>query len=59
MEKSQYFREQAARAQRLARDSTDPMLQISLRKLADEYKTRADELEDWEISMTGLDPDPD
>jgi hypothetical protein len=59
MATSQYFREQAARAQRLAHDSADPMLQISLRRLADNYKTRADELEDEEMSVTGLDPDPE
>jgi hypothetical protein len=53
-----FFREQAARAVRLARDSTDPMLQISLRKLAVEYKTRADELEDDEIAVQVLGPDP-
>jgi hypothetical protein len=35
MEKSEYFREQAARAQRLAHDTTDPMLQISLRRRRD------------------------
>jgi hypothetical protein len=50
VEKSEHFREPAARALRLAKDSTDPILQISLRKLADEYKTRADELEDEEIA---------
>jgi len=59
MAKSQYFRDQAARAQRLAHDSTDPVLQVSLRKLADEYKTRADELEDDEIAVKGIEPDPE
>jgi hypothetical protein len=42
-------------SRRLARDSTDPMLQISLRRLADEYTTRADEREDEEIAL-GMDP---
>jgi hypothetical protein len=48
MEQS-YFREQADRCRRLARDSTDPVLQVSLRRLADEYKMRADEIENDEI----------
>jgi hypothetical protein len=45
-----YFREQADRCRRLARDSTDTVLKVSLRKLADEYQMRADELENDEIS---------
>jgi len=36
MDKS-YFREQVERCRRLARDSTDPVLQVSLRGLADDY----------------------
>ena len=48
---SSYFRDQANRCRRLARDSTDPMLKISLRKLADEHDTRADELLDEEIAL--------
>ena len=48
---SSYFRDQADRCRRLARDSTDRMLKISLRKIADEYDTRADELVDEEIAM--------
>jgi len=35
MEKSEYFGEQAARAQRVAHDTNDPMLQISLRRRRD------------------------
>jgi hypothetical protein len=35
MEESEYFREQAARAQRLSHDITDPILQISLRMRRD------------------------
>ena len=45
-----YFREQADRCRRLARDSTDTVLKVSLRRLADEHQMRADELEDEEIS---------
>jgi hypothetical protein len=45
-----YFREQADRCRRLARDSIVAVLQVTLRRLADEYQTIADELEDDEIS---------
>jgi hypothetical protein len=55
MDKS-YLREQADRCRRLARDSSDPVLQVSLRRLADQYQTRADELEDDEISAKPADP---
>ena len=48
MEQS-YFRERADRCRRLARDSTDPVLQVSLRRLADECQMRADEIENDEI----------
>ena len=51
MEDSLYFRDQAARALRLAQGTTDLTLKISLRRLADEYTTRADELEDEENSL--------
>ncbi len=44
-----YFREQADRCRRLARDSTDTVLKVSLRRLADEYQMRADELQHEEI----------
>jgi len=44
-----YFREQADRCRRLGRDSTDPVLRVSLRRLADEYQMKADELENDEI----------
>jgi hypothetical protein len=50
-----YFREQADRCRRLARDSTDPVLKASLRKLADDYQMKADELENDEISARGND----
>jgi hypothetical protein len=39
-----YFKEQADRCRRLARDSTDPVLQVSLCGLADDYQMKADEL---------------
>lgn len=55
METSLYFREKADQARRLARDSSDPMLQVSLRRLADDYDTRADERQDEEIAL-GMDP---
>jgi hypothetical protein len=45
-----YFREQADKCRRLARDSNDPILQVSLRRMADEYQMRADELEHDEMS---------
>jgi hypothetical protein len=49
MEDQSYLREQADRCRRLARGSLDPVLQIGLRRLADEYQLRADELENDEI----------
>jgi hypothetical protein len=55
METSLYLREKAEQARRLARDSTDSSLQIGLRRLADEYDTRADERLDEEIAL-GMDP---
>ena len=58
MEQS-YFREQADRCRRLAHDSTDPVLQVSLRKLADDYQMKADELENDEIGAARADADPD
>lgn len=51
MEQS-YFREQADRCRRLARDSTDAVLKVSLRRLADEYQMRPDEIENDEISAS-------
>jgi hypothetical protein len=41
MADSSYFREKAAQAFRLASDSTDPMLIVSLTELAAEYTERA------------------
>jgi len=51
-----YFREQADRCRRLARDSTDPVFQVSLRRLADDYQMKADELENDEILARCADP---
>jgi hypothetical protein len=51
-----YFREQADRCRHLAQDSTDFALQVRLRKLANDYQMRADEIEDDEIfSAKGAD----
>ena len=44
MDKS-YFQEQADRCRRLARESTDIAMQVKLRRLADDYQMRADELD--------------
>lgn len=55
METSRYLREKAEQARRLARHCADPAQQISLRRLADEYDTRADERLDEEIAL-GMDP---
>jgi hypothetical protein len=57
MAKSKYFREQAARAQRLAQHSTDPVLQTSLLKLAEEYNARAGQLEGDEAVAQVREPD--
>jgi hypothetical protein len=51
-----FFRQQADRARRLARDSTDPALQASLRRMADDDQMRADEMENDEISARRADP---
>jgi hypothetical protein len=51
-----YFREQAERCRRLARDSSDFALQVRLRRLADDYQMYADEIEHDEIfSALGAD----
>jgi hypothetical protein len=55
METSLHLRDKAEQARRLARGCTDPMLRISLRRLADDYDTRADERQDEEIAL-GVDP---
>ena len=51
-----YFWQQADRCRRLARDSTDPVLQVCLRGLADDYQMKADELENDEILARRADP---
>jgi hypothetical protein len=51
-----FFREQADRCRRLAHDSSDPVLQVSLRRLADDYQMKADELENDEILARRADP---
>ena len=56
METSSYLREQSERCCRLSHYSTDPKVQVSLRKLGDEYATRADEIEHDQI-VRGIDPD--
>jgi hypothetical protein len=56
MEDQSYLREQADRCRCLARDSQDLNLKISLRKLADEYQLRADELENDEIFRETVEP---
>ena|ERR1700682_2543361 len=56
MEDSSFFREQAERCRRQARESTDPVLHITLETLADDCTTYADELEDEEIATN---PDQD
>jgi hypothetical protein len=56
MADSSFYREQAARALRLARDSTDPVLRDSLTELAREYNTRADALDGVAL---GKDPEDD
>jgi hypothetical protein len=45
MAQSFHLREQAERCRRLARDATDPALRDSFLGLADEYATRAGDLE--------------
>jgi hypothetical protein len=51
-----YFREQADRYRRLPHNSSDPVLQVSLRRPADDYQMKADELENDEISAGRADP---
>jgi hypothetical protein len=50
MAQSFYLREQAERARRLARDSTDPNLRDSLMRLADEYAAQASAQESEDAS---------
>jgi hypothetical protein len=53
MVQSLHLREQAGRCRRLARDSTDEDVRLSLFKLAEEYSAQAVVLEDAE-SLAGI-----
>lgn len=44
------LRERSERCRRLSHDSSDPKMQINLRKLGDDYATRADEIEHDQIA---------
>ncbi|SDS76603.1 hypothetical protein [Bradyrhizobium canariense] len=44
-----YFRRQADRCRRRARDSTDPDLRVTLFRMGDEFQMMADEIENDEI----------
>ena len=57
MEDSSFFREQAERCRRQARDCADPTLLITLGTLADDCTAYADELEDQEIAANYPDDD--
>jgi hypothetical protein len=57
MEDSSFFREQAERCRRLARDSADPILEITLGTLADDCTAYAGELEDQGIAANYPDDD--
>jgi hypothetical protein len=52
-----YLRERAALALRLARDSTDRVLQVSLEAQADEYTAMADAIENPTETPLGVDPE--
>jgi hypothetical protein len=52
MENSSFFREQAEKCLRRARNSPDPILQRALRTLSDDCSAFADELEDQEIASS-------
>lgn len=56
METSLSLRERSERCRRLSHYSSDPKMQITLRKLGDEYATLADEIEHDQI-VRGLDSD--
>jgi hypothetical protein len=52
MENSSFFREQAEKCLRRARNSPDPVLQKTLRTLSDDCTAFANELEDQEIASS-------
>jgi hypothetical protein len=56
MTDSSYYRDKAEQAMRLAKDSTDPVLQKSLTELALEYLSQAVAIE---AQALGEDPDDD
>ena len=56
MAESSYYRDKAEQAMRLAKDSTDPVLQKSLTELALEYFSRAVAIE---TQALGEDPEDD
>lgn len=56
MEDQSYLRKEADRCRRLARDSLDLHLKTSLRRLADQFQLRADELENDEIFRETIEP---
>jgi hypothetical protein len=56
---SLYFREQAERCRRLARNSTDPGVRDGLLALADEYTAKADAQENAEGAVWQAGPDDD
>jgi hypothetical protein len=54
METSLSLRKQSECCRRLSRYSFDPKMQVNLRKLGDDYATRADEIEHDQIAK-GID----
>jgi len=56
METPLSLREKSERCRHLSHNSSDPKMQISLRKLGDDYATRADEIEHDQI-VKGIDQD--
>ena len=52
-----WLRTEGDRARRLARDSTDAMLQTQLETRAAEYFAEADRIENGKSGVLGLDPE--
>jgi len=59
MQQASSLREQAERALRIARESTDPMLKQHLESIAAEYIARADDLDRGGADVPGSDPGRD
>jgi hypothetical protein len=59
MAQSFYFREQAERCRRLARDSTDPRVREGFLNLAEEYTAKADAGENDESAVWQAGSDDD